>query len=72
MAVNKQCFTYSVKHFTFVTLFGSHNSPIGYVLRFTDEETQAFKKVNVFCSNAVNNFAERIMFLSLLGTDCTL
>ncbi|XP_022367496.1 conserved oligomeric Golgi complex subunit 4 isoform X2 [Enhydra lutris kenyoni] len=44
MAVNKRCFTYSVKHFTFVTLFGSHNSPMGYVLRFTDEETQAFKK----------------------------
>ena len=71
MAINEQYFTYYVKHFMFVALFGSYSSPIGYVLHSTDEESQAFK-VNVSCSNAAYNLAERIMYLSLLGTNCTL
>lgn len=43
----------------FVTFFGSHKSPMGYVLHFTDGETQAFKKVNFFCSNAVNHLSRK-------------
>lgn len=45
---------------------------MGYVLHVTDEETQAFKKVYISCSNVVNNFAERITYLSLLGTNYTM